>query len=368
MAIYSRQKIWVWALIALVLMFGVMTAFADNTYLTKYALCDVRVMYVTDDEASIDWPTLYYFNDNYGCRIDVVLIRQRAAYRIDVSEVPEREIFYHRVGIPIGSLEYLDSCTTTLFQERYPDIILFGSDMSDPTASAFREKILSIEPSPDRWFHVLRYYERMNRFSSSLEKDGFVVLNNNEFAQRYKERLRHELPELGVEYNSGGMATPLVHYRQIAKQSLRYNTDGDFLQGIPSLRLIAVLDALLPDTPKKMTMVRQAKQFISSFQQAEHTAGKKRADLMLKGYRALADLQKALSGDTVLQEREDLPAYFSERVSEGEQATLQAVGILWNGKVVLRDSSHGPKLKFRASLAADGPEEIRLKALKFILY
>ncbi len=371
MAIYSRQKIRAWILVALFVVLGVVIVSANNSTLTKYALCDIRVMYITDNEASIDWPTLYYFNDNYGCRVDVVLIRQRAAYRVDIREVPEREIFYHRYGIPAGTPGYLDSCITTLFQKRYPDIILFGSGMSSPTASAFRKKILSIEPSSVRWFHVLRYYEKADRMTSSMdtEQNGFVVINSNEFAQRYKERLRHELPELGIEYGSVGiMATPLVHYRLITEQSLRSHTGGDFIQGIPLLRLLDILDALLPDTPKKMTMVRQAKQFISSFQKAEHTVGKKHADLMLKGYRALVDLKKALSGDTVLQEREDLTSYFFGLVSRAEQATLQAVGISWNGKVVLRDSSHGPKLKFRASLAADGPEEVRLQALKFIPY
>lgn len=42
-----------------------------------YALCDVRVACFVQSAEEIDWPTIYYLNDNFGCLIDIILIRQR---------------------------------------------------------------------------------------------------------------------------------------------------------------------------------------------------------------------------------------------------------------------------------------------------
>ncbi|MEA3296723.1 MAG: hypothetical protein U9R56_02530, partial [candidate division Zixibacteria bacterium] len=40
---------------------------ANSADLVTYSLCDVRVLYLFDDPRTIDWPVLYYLNDNYGC-------------------------------------------------------------------------------------------------------------------------------------------------------------------------------------------------------------------------------------------------------------------------------------------------------------
>ncbi|MFC1475169.1 hypothetical protein ACFLQG_00840, partial [Candidatus Zixiibacteriota bacterium] len=51
---------------------------ANSTNLIKNSLCDIRILYLFDNEKLIDWPTVYYLNDNFGCQIDLVSLKERS--------------------------------------------------------------------------------------------------------------------------------------------------------------------------------------------------------------------------------------------------------------------------------------------------
>ncbi|MFQ5452782.1 MAG: hypothetical protein ACE5D6_01180 [Candidatus Zixiibacteriota bacterium] len=60
---------------------------ANSVYcsdLVKYSLCDIQVLYIFEDQSEIDWPVIYYLNDNYGCRIDLLTIIKKASTMLPV--------------------------------------------------------------------------------------------------------------------------------------------------------------------------------------------------------------------------------------------------------------------------------------------
>ena len=50
--------------------------------LVKYAVCDIEVLYLYDDVKDIDWPTIYYLNENFGCRVDLLTLQERTDFNI----------------------------------------------------------------------------------------------------------------------------------------------------------------------------------------------------------------------------------------------------------------------------------------------
>ena len=49
--------------------------------------------------------------------------------------------------------------------------------------------------------------------------------------------------------------------------------------------------------------------------------------------------------------------YLDGLIARARDAVLYEIGMDWEGHIILRDSPHGPRLKFRASLSANGPED-----------
>jgi hypothetical protein len=64
----------------------------------------------------------------------------------------------------------------------------------------------------------------------------------------------------------------------------------------------------------------------------------------------------------------EFQAYLKRLLARAEHAALDAVGIAWEGEIILRDSPHGPRLKFVASVSADGPKEVEINSFHFHPY
>ncbi|RKX27977.1 MAG: hypothetical protein DRP47_05510 [Candidatus Zixiibacteriota bacterium] len=347
------------------------TTLSSVDVLVQHALCDVRILYLAGEDETIDWATLYYLNDYYGCAVDVMQPNRRATLRVAIRDIPDHNIVMRRVFLPDDNPALIDSVVQGLFSHRRPDIVLIGWSPGDSLFEAFRDRLVSLEPSQLYQFNIRRLFEQIDTpvqiHDSSIDQ---VVLNTVELHHRYRERMRAELPLLGIAATmpekSGGK---LVRYQLLSGGKTGDGRGVDFLSGLTRFQLINVLEDLLPPGPKRETLVLQARKLISSLQSSFKKDGRAKVDAILDGYRTMLDLQNAVAGDSLLmQSRLDLKSYFDNLTASVQTAALEAVGIRWEGKVILRDSPRGPKLKYRASLSANGPKEVRLKSVWFLPY
>ncbi len=335
----------------------------------EYVLCDVRVMYVVDDIESIDWPTLYYLNDDFGCRIDIVRLQEREGYRAEGASVPDKEVYYHAFYLPPEEPKFLDSVAVALFGNRYPDIVLFSADAGNSVDRAFRTYLKALEPSGERVFNIQKIYQQGGGRSAVADSIGAVVLNGRELAGRYEDRLRAEVPLLiGRNYQLGDLAPHLTHYVLIKSRVADRLPDIEFLAGIPTNRLVSIFEELLPRGPKQLTLLRQTRSFLTSLRGAETLGQRPRVEAIVTGYRSLYDLVTGTAQDPLLDSRTDLRYYLGDLLRRTEHLALTSAGVSWDGRVILRDSPHGARLKFRAALSADGPRQIDLSGVQFHPY
>ena len=118
--------------------------------LARYALCDVRVMYVFDEPETIDWSILYYLNDEFGVRLDLVTFGVGTAYRKTALEIPDREIYLHTIVSDTDDSTAIDSALSDLFSVRRPDIVIFGDISGNTQLERLKRQFLELAPQFQR--------------------------------------------------------------------------------------------------------------------------------------------------------------------------------------------------------------------------
>lgn len=334
-----------------------------------YVLSDVRVLYLADEADAIDWPTLYYLNDEHGCRVDVVLAHERSSFRATAAAVPDRDVYLHHFYLPPGDDNAVDSAMALLFAERRPDIVLFEAARGEGGYNVLRERILASEPSVDRRFNMLKIYEQVADPAVTSDTAETVSVNARELAVRHADRIESEVPRLLDRMRVSAATEPhLVRYQLLRSRVGGRLPEIVFLSGVPQNRLSAIIEESVGEGPKKTTLLRHSRQFLSALNSALALEGRERVAAIIEGYRALNDLMTASAGNPVFDAQVDLRAYISDLLAQTEELALQAAGVHWDGAITLRDSPDGPRLKFRATLAADGPREVRFGDVQFHPY
>ncbi len=333
-----------------------------------FTLSDVRVLYVTNPANAPDWPTLYYLNDEFGCRVDVLLIRPGERFRCVQRSVPGQQLYWHECSLPEGNEAHLDSLTGRVLSDRYPDIILLDGPGDDDLFDATRQHVMSLPVDPERLFGVIKVYER-DRAETDDQIFPRLALNGAEMCARYRERMEREIPRLmpGVEIETVP-CEQLVVYRLTQSAVESQSHGSDFLSGIDYMRLPSILEANLADGPKKQALTDMAASLAASLDASRQAAGRQRVDLVAEAYRQAHRLSAFEDYGEELESKMDFRPYLQNLAHQAERSALEAIGLHWFGKVLRRDSPHGPRLKFQLSLSVNGPREIDIAAARFCPY
>ncbi len=329
--------------------------------LIDYALTDVRVLYLFDNERTIDWPTLYYLNGEFACRIDLVTLERHTQFHASTTSLTEREFYVHRYYVPDDSTA-MDLVTADLFDARRPDLVILGPTGDNEAVRDFKQHLIDLPSSDSLLFNIIRILEQSDGETDKLGRSKTVVLNIREVARRYRERMDREIPRLVGSYYTDEIGVGILsHYRLVSSRLSSSEAKKDFLGGIKTNRLESIIDSLESDGPRKSTLLKQAGRFVHDFTATGATEGRDRVDLLVSGYRAVQDLAAAAGDSTA----DVLGAYLQRTLQRTERAALDAVGLSWEGRISLRDSPHGPKAKVVMAVSVDGPSDVTLSSVEF---
>jgi len=356
------------ALLALLLAVAISAQAVDREHLIKQSLCDVRVVYLFDKPETIDWPTLFYLNDRFGCQVDLLTLQSRPVARSRGVELPESGFGLTERWGPRFGLQEIDSIASELYGERRPDVVIAGELGSNQACRDMLLQLENWEPDGGSLFNVAKVYHYSGMSGDTTIPMDAVLLNSFELANRYRSRMLIEIPQLYSWYDfEASLERQTARYR-LARSSLRSTSpDTDFLEGLPQLRMLSAIDSLFTPGPRKTTHQEQAERFVSQFRESMREHGQKQVDLVVGGYRELTYLS-----DPGLVDRVAVAAgftrYMQEMLEKAERAAMASAGIQYAGRVILRDSPHGPKAKFRLSLSVDGPREVAINKVRFVPY
>ena len=332
-----------------------------------YALCDVRVACFVQSTEEIDWPTIYYLNDNFGCRIDIILIKQRPKFQIETESLPDKQLYLHHVYLSTTAPVSVDDAVRGLFIDQKPDLLLFESSFKEQSIGRWIKSIKELNSSNMDLFSLSKAFKRVKY--GSKDKSDQIIVNAQEFSKRFENRMNAEIRKLlGREFSLSADYDRLNYYQRIEVEGVRKTAGTGFLSGIDILRLPQVAEFALPVGPIRKTFVLRVNRFVSAFRAARNVKGKEHVAFVVEGYRALYDLTQHASYKQILGSASGLNLYLSEVMGKAEKAALAAVGLSWQGSVILRDTPRGPSLKYRISVVVDGPFEITLSKISFHPY
>lgn len=332
-----------------------------------YTISDIRVLYLFDSPESIDWATLYYLNDRYGARIDLLSVNRGDHFSVRHSVVEGRQIFSHSATLP-DNRNYIDSLAGSLWGDRYPDIVLLGISKRTPLGDSALSRLTSPSPDSTRLFRTLRVFEQVDADSRRIGKQA-VTLNARERYSRYRERIEKEVPVLFPWFRSD-LAQPeaVARYERTFSASDFKGVGTDFLDGIETYRLPQILKSVLSDGAIRESLVKKSRNYEAFVNLALNSTGRKRATHALAANKEIITLTEQCRADSRLAAMPKLTAYLTDMSERVQTTARNEIGLRWEGKIVVRDSPEGPKLKFVASLSADGPTDIDLNGVYFEPY
>jgi hypothetical protein len=197
-----------------------------------------------------------------------------------------------------------------------------------------------------------------------------VTVGRREMHERYRDRMALEIPVLYPWFRGEELGeVRLMRYRLVwAGGNLAAQPGPDFLSGLEPLRLLPLFDTLLSEGAVKESFINRARMMVMFFDAARRTIGAKRVDNAIAGYKALHALKDQVRSEPRLSALTDLKPYLEDLSARAQKAVLHEIGMDWQGEIALRDSPHGPKLKFRASLSVNGPQTVELAYIRFRPY
>lgn len=362
--LHSVRRALLWLCFPIIVFAMTVSAQGADDVQSRIALTDLRVLYLYDDPQSIDWASLYYLNDWYGARIDLVTVRPGDQYLVSQVGLENRQLFAHTYAIPDSGM-YADSILNDLSDYRYPDILLVGDLSANQLAEALAAQLTQLPYDSLRLFNLTKIYRQVD----SLGKSIGVSINARELMTRYHDRIAQEVPRLypGFDIKSGS-AQSMLHYELMANRLDEGAAKGDFASGLGTNRLGSIVNRRLPDGAIKESLSKRIKTYFSMISLSANAYGKKRAEHLLTGLQELRTLQQQAKSEARLQQTPGFADYLEEQVDKLQQLALSEIGLNWDGKIVVRESPDGPKVKFIATLASDGPTEIELNELRFDPY
>jgi len=330
-------------------------------------LTDLEVLYLFENPQAIDWPTLYYLNEASACRIDLLTVTSSNGFYYESKEIADKAIYLRQFYVKPEDTTLLDSVLAVRFRLRRPDVVIVGAVEPGSMMRRLAGLIEALPPLDHSIFNIRKIYLEVSETSDAAGPS--VTVGRREMYERYQERMQLEVPRLypwlPVETLSD---IRLMRYDLTWQAGLRGRPGPDFLSGLEPLRLLPLLDTALADGAVKQSFISRARLFITFFDGARRTVGARRVDNAIAGYKALLALNEQVQSEPSLTRLPDFQPYLDRLSTKAQGAVLSEIGMDWEGRILLRDSPHGPRLKFRASLSVNGPQEIELSYVRFRPY
>ncbi|MBI5267779.1 MAG: hypothetical protein HY851_11170 [candidate division Zixibacteria bacterium] len=322
----------------------------------RYALCDLRVVYLYDDPAAIDWATIYYLNDEKGCRVDLVTATSGPTFQVERRSVDDKYLVNWQCTMVAGDSARFDSVFAHVWADRRPDLII--NDLTDTVGATGRlaKHISSLKPLTGSLFNIVRIFSR----TEDADK-GIVSLNSREWYTKCRIRIEAETPRLmGESYAVQVSNKTHSRYRAVM------NGGGpDFLSKLRQSRLIETLDSLMKPGAVRQALERKAGNSISLLEVAQTQSGRARLRSVVSAWQELVGFRDAAAVEPTLKVVPEFGRYTDSLVERIRRLALVETGVNWTGDIVVRDSPYGPKVKLVSTVMVTGPSEVRISEVSF---
>lgn len=343
-------------LIGLILFLSAGSALAASAL--RYAQSDLSVLYIYESPEFVDWPVLYYLNEQYGADITLLSLKRGLSFwQKQSGTAGNMNAFESR--IPQPSLPYADSLLASLQGTYLPDIVLYQSSLTilkpEELLQAFGRQRKTTLGKPTRHFVEI---------SEAPPNAGQIIsINRIQWAREYQNRISLETPLLNPVFrNESDIFGPVARYLLISRSN--EDTFRDFFENFNTVRLDDAIQTLPENEGVKQALVRRTLSIVEHLSKADSTRGTARANATLSAYKEANLLRNqlgAVKGEPVTP----LLTYADTWIGELKTAVIEEVGLDFRGTVSLRETPAGTVAKYSLALTNAGPISIDISKIFF---
>lgn len=362
MAIFKRIST---ALCLILLCASIVTA-GDLDGKIRAAGSDIKVFCPALDVQDIQWTALIHLNRVYGAEIYIGLIHPSPEFGLRIISTEDGQFHLAHIGYPVetDAATLADSISDRLFGGIYPDLAIF--EANNYKDSLFLTSVLSRISQVSRTDTLaMASLERIFvRGDNDIRAD--VILNDRELFDSYSPMVK----TVADRFQAGSIRYRPEQYRKYYRLDAPVGTvagQGGFLSGTSRFRLPDIISETMFEGPEKNNLLSRLDRYRNDLQAASlfPTGSSDQIKLLATAYREIARLVRTLEAGTNPLSSTRTPEWAHRLQQKAYLALSEALGIDWNGRLVLRRTPFGQTTRLVLDLQLTGASEVELSYFRF---
>jgi hypothetical protein len=329
---------------------------------------DVKVFCPATDAGHIQWTALLYLNQTYGVEIYVAVFKPTPLFGCQVKFTPDGQFHLALIGqgINMNDESLADSTLACLFDGEYPNLAIFEAETTED--SLFLSNLLTRirEKSPNDAAAQSSLEKIYLRWSQ--DEGTAVLLNDEELYREYLEKAEEISKSFAINGPLEYKPERFRRYCLISPSSPGKTASNDFLfrSGVEPFGLTGIIDRRLESGPEKKNVMRRLDGYLSAITTARRPwlSKSKKLNLLLSAYAEISTLEEVAESASSQLSEAGVAKHIGAMKQKVFLAIKEALGIIWQGNIQVRETPFGKTSKLSLDLDLTGPRKIGLSYFK----
>ncbi len=333
-----------------------------DTAAIRRLLSDINVAYVYEKESSLDWPFLFYLENELGAKISLITLESGLSFSGDSVKSVDNALIYYNFLVTDTSAAGFGYVISAVYGEVVPDIIIFSGKFKRGILNRFESYLLALPFDSSSVYNPVKFYNRTESPDS-----GTVNLNRQLYLHGYYEAIGKFAGSVMNHPDIVGDDATYSTYRLI-KSNLPPAETASLLEGIISPKLRPLSRKFVTNLYDYSTIETNIESYLTYLKQALAENERHRTDNLLTALGLLKKIERTYLSEKGASSGTIFGRYLGTAVSELTAAAFDDAGISCEGETSIFESSEGVKVKFLSRVYNDGPFAISFGPLKFKPY
>lgn len=323
-------------------------------------LTDIRVAYLYESAGQIDWPLIYYFAAENGCRVDLVSAGTGPVFKQLYHNSDRYNIISSRYLVNDTSSGLLDSLISITFGGELPDIVIFAGQFSDGTMRALENYLLNMEFDTSQVFYISKFYRRM----TDVEGRGVYLKSKQYWDAKYEEMVQMaEDAGLGVPVHDHEEIYSI--YDLIRDRTPVLGQKPAFLSGLDRFKFDRIVEKNIESMVQRSALAINRKNYVTFISDALKAQGNERIELLLKALQEAKKIRQTYYYQLGQVDATSLVArYIENGISSIVDAIFYEAKVDYRGNISMIETAEGRKFKFKAEINNNGYTSVKAGRLE----
>ena len=324
-------------------------------------LTDIRVAYFYEGAGHIDWPLIYYFAEENGCKVDLVTVESGPIFKQLYQHSDRYNLSSSRFLVNDTSTALLDSMIAEAFGGELPDIVIFAGEFNGRTMQTVEKYLLDLNPDTSQVFYISKFYRGM------ADADGRgVFLKSRQYWDSKYEEMVQMAEAVGMSIPMRDREEVYSVYDLVKDRTPLIGQKPAFLSGIDRFKFDRILSISVESMVQRNALGINRKNYVNYLNDALKAQGDDRIGLLMK---ALLEAKKIRQVYYYQVGQVDTSAavakYIENTISSIVDAVFYEARVEYRGNISLIETAEGKKIKFRAEIDNNGYSTVKAGRLEF---